>query len=97
MRHLLTGVFNNSIVALNHAIGWQHLQSEVHSTAPANTEDLKERISCEVNLLDENPDLVIRVTTAKREQGLNYVRQEMAAMWRESVDGKELRLNIFFY
>ena len=40
--------------------------SKVHSTAPANTEDLEEKISYEVNLLKENPDLAKRVMTAMR-------------------------------
>ena len=66
VRHLLTDVFNNGIIALNHAIEWPprspdltpcdfflwgHLKSKVYSTSPANTEDLKEGISHEANLL----------------------------------------------
>ena len=81
VRYLLTAVFNNSIIALNHAIGWPprspdltqcdfflwgHLNSKAYSTPPANTEDLKERISYEVNLLKENPDLVKRVMTVMK-------------------------------
>ena len=66
VRHLLTDVFNKSIIALNHAIEWplrssdltkcnfflrEDLKSEVYFTPPANTENLKERISYEVYLL----------------------------------------------
>ena len=42
------------------------MKSKVYSTPPANTEDLKERISYDVNLLEKNPDLVKRVMTAMR-------------------------------
>ena len=81
VRHLLTDVFNNGIIALNHAIEWPpkspdltpcdiflwgHLKSKVYFTPPANTENVKERISYEVNLLKENLDLVKRVMTAMR-------------------------------
>ena len=70
----------------------------MYSTPPANTEELKERISYKVILLKENPDLVNRVMNLWQqwEQGLYYAGQEMAAMWRESEYSKELRLNIFY-
>ena len=43
---------------------WGHLKYKVNYTSPANTADLKERISYEVYLLKKNQDLVKRVMTA---------------------------------
>jgi transposase len=83
VKQLLTDVFNNRIIALNHVIEWPprspdltpcdfflwgHLKSKVYSTPPANLEDLRERITYEVNLLKENPELVKKVMRAMRKK-----------------------------
>ena len=70
----------------------------MYSTPPANSEDLKERISYEVNLLKENPDSVKRVMAAMWTKiELCWVRNGCHAMAAMSVDSKGLRLNICFY
>ena len=71
-----------------------YLKSKVCSTPLANTEALKERISFEVNLLKENPYLVKRVMPAMRTK-IELCRARNGSHVEESVDSKELRLNIF--
>lgn len=83
VQELLHANFNNRIIALNHPIEWPprspdltpcdfflwgHLKSKVYFSPPENTDDLRERIVNEVNLLKENPDLVKRVFAGMRKR-----------------------------
>lgn len=83
VQELLHDNFNNRIVALNQPIEWPprspdltpcdfflwgHLKSKVYFSPPENTDDLRNRIVNEVNLLKENPDLVKRVFAGMRKR-----------------------------
>ena len=81
VRELLQNVFTDRIIALNHTIKRPqrspdltpsdfflrgHLKSKVYFSPPENTDDLKERIVNEVNLLKGKQDLVKRVIAGMR-------------------------------
>lgn len=83
VRNRLREVFQDRIVSINHAIEWPprspdltpcdfflwgHLKSKVHITPPANIDELKQRISDEVDSLKEDPQLVRRVMMAMRKR-----------------------------
>ena len=78
VRELLQNVFTDLIIALNHTIewpprspdlapcdffSWGHLKSKVYFSPPENTDDLKEKIVNEDNLLKGKQDLGKRVIT----------------------------------
>ncbi len=81
VRELLQNVFTVRIIAINHTIEgpprspdltpcdffmWGHLKSKLYFSPPENTDDLKERIVNEVNLLKGNQALVKRVIAGMR-------------------------------
>ena len=44
------------------------MKNKVYETPPINVDDLKIRISAEVNILKENPDLMKKVTRSMRKR-----------------------------
>ena len=44
------------------------MKNKVYATPPINVDDLKIRITAEVNILKENPDLMEKVMTSMRKR-----------------------------
>lgn len=83
VREKLTDVFGNRIIALNHGIEWPprspdltpcdfflwgYLKSKVYSSPPRDTDELKQRIENEVNLLKGDAALVRRAVAGMRKR-----------------------------
>ena len=47
---------------------WEHLKNKVYATPPINVDDLRIRITAEVNILKENPDLMKKVMRSMRKR-----------------------------
>ena len=53
---------------MNYFFLWEHLKNKVYATPPINVDDLRIRITAEVNILKENPDLMKKVMRSMRKR-----------------------------
>ena len=55
---------------------WVHLKSKVYATPPINVGELRVRITAEVSILKENPDLMKKIMRSMRKIAQLYVNKK---------------------
>ena len=67
---------------------WGHLKSRVYATLPTNVDDLRIRITAEVNILKENPDLIKKVIRSMRKKAQGCVNKNGGQVERRGLSSK---------